>query len=86
MVGRESHAEEDMSESETITVREWDADAFQRRVLELEAEGYATRLDSYQILAEMNPETGEVIHLRSIEMRKLVTGTDRKDRDLRGST
>lgn len=35
-----------MNEAETITVREWDADVFQRRVLELEAAGYAARLDS----------------------------------------
>lgn len=59
-----------MSECETITIREWDAEVFHRRVVQLEAEGYAARLDSYQILAEMNPETGEVIHLRSVEMCK----------------
>jgi hypothetical protein len=59
-----------MSEAEIITVREWDADVFQRRVLELAAAGYEARLDSYRIAAEMNPETGEVIHLRSVEMRR----------------
>lgn len=62
-----------MSESLTIIVREWDADVFHRRVLELEAEGYEARLDSYQVLPEMNPETGEVIHLRSVEMYKDMT-------------
>lgn len=62
-----------MTESETIIVREWDAEVFQRRVVDLEASGYAARLDSYQIIAEMNPETGEVTHLRIVEMCK--TGT-----------
>ncbi len=61
-----------MSESETITVREWDAEVFHRRVVELEAEGYAARLDSYQVLPEMNPETGEIIHLRSVDMYRAV--------------
>lgn len=59
-----------MSESETIMVCEWDAEMFHRRVVELEASGYAARLDSYQVLPEMNPETGEVIHLRIVEMHK----------------
>jgi hypothetical protein len=59
-----------MSEFETIVVREWDPDLFYRRVHELEADGYAARLESYQVLPEMNPETGEVIHLRVVEMRK----------------
>lgn len=60
-----------MSESETIIVREWDAEAFQRRVVELEASGYAARLDSYRVIPEMNPETGEVTHLRIVEMCKM---------------
>lgn len=59
-----------MAESETISVREWDSDVFQRRVLELEAEGYIALLESYQVLPEMNPETGEVIHLRSVDLCK----------------
>ena len=62
-----------MSESETITVREWDADVFQHRVVELESSGYVARLDSYQVIPEMNPETGEVIHLRIVEMQKTRT-------------
>lgn len=66
-----------MSESETITVREWDAEVFHRRVLELEAEGYAARLDSYQVLPEMNPETGEIIHLRSVDMYRIVPNSSR---------
>ena len=54
--------------SDAIIIREWNADAFHRRVLDLEAQGYAARLDSYDIKPEVNPETGEVIHLRTIEM------------------
>ena len=56
--------------SETVIVREWDADAFHRRVLKLEAEGYVSRLDSYEVTPEMNPETGEIIHLHQIELRR----------------
>ncbi len=52
------------------TVREWDAEAFHRRVLELESEGYVARRESYSIIPEMNPETGEIIHLHTIELRK----------------
>lgn len=62
-----------MVESEAVSVREWDPDVFQRRVVELETEGYAARLDSYQVLAEMNPDTGEVLHLRCVEMCKDAT-------------
>jgi hypothetical protein len=57
--------------SETILIREWDADLFHRRVLDLEAEGYQARLESYQVVPEMNPETGEIIHLHTVELRKL---------------
>jgi hypothetical protein len=65
-----------MSEAETIVVREWDPDQFHRRVTELEAEGYVACLDSYRIIPEMNPETGEVIHLRTVEMCKVATRRD----------
>ncbi len=51
-------------------VREWDADTFHRKVLELEAQGYQARRDTYKITAEMNPETGLIVHLHSIEMHK----------------
>lgn len=54
--------------SEAILVREWDADAFHRRVLALEAQGYLTRLETYRITPEINPDTGEVIHLHTIEL------------------
>ncbi|HUI44329.1 MAG TPA: hypothetical protein VL523_20385, partial [Terriglobia bacterium] len=51
-------------------IRDWDSDIFHRRVLELEAKGYTARRDTYRITAEMNPETGEVIHLHTIELLK----------------
>lgn len=54
--------------SEALLVREWGAEAFHHRVVELEAKGYIARRDTYRITAEMNPETGEIFHLHSIEM------------------
>jgi len=51
-------------------VREWDADTFHRRVLELEAQGYVSRLETYDVTPEMNPSTGEITHLHTIELRK----------------
>ena len=52
-------------------VREWDSDCFHRRVLQLENEGYTARRETYRITPEMNPDTGEIIHLHSIELVKL---------------
>lgn len=54
--------------SNVITVREWDSDLFHRRVLEMEAEGYVAQLETYSITPEMNPETGQIIHLHAIEL------------------
>ncbi len=51
-------------------VREWDADTFHKKVLELEAQGYVSRRETYRITAEMNPENGLIVHLHSIEMYK----------------
>ena len=51
-----------------ILIREWDSDRFHQRVLELEADGYQARRESYRIVAEMSPETGKITHLYSIEM------------------
>ncbi len=56
--------------SEVVIVREWDADVFHRRVLELEAQGYVARRETYRITAEMDPETGKIIHLHSMELSK----------------
>jgi hypothetical protein len=56
--------------SEVVVVREWDVDTFHKKVLQLESEGYVSRLDSYKIVADMNPDTGIVVHLHTIEMRR----------------
>lgn len=56
--------------SEVIQVREWDADAFHAKVLRLESEGYVSRRETYRIAADMNPDSGIVVHLHSMEMYK----------------
>ena len=53
-----------------IMVREWDADQFHARVMELEKQGYVARRETYRIAAEMNPETGWISHVHSIELAK----------------
>lgn len=53
---------------EAILVREWTPDQFHRHVLELEKQGYLTRLETYSITPEVHPETGEITHLYSIEL------------------
>ncbi len=50
--------------------REWDAETFHRRVLEVESVGYVVRRETYSIIPEMNPETGEIIHLHTLELCK----------------
>ena len=54
--------------TDTIVVSEWDADRFHQRVMELESQGYVARRESYRITAEMNPETGIVSHVHSMEL------------------
>ena len=55
---------------DVVLIREWDADSFHRRVRELEAAGYESRRDTYHISAEMNPETGLITHLHTMEMHR----------------
>jgi hypothetical protein len=45
----------------------WDSDVFHQKVMDLEAQGYAARRDTYRITAEMNPETGIVLHHQGVE-------------------
>jgi hypothetical protein len=54
--------------SDVLIVREWDPDVFHQRVTELEAAGYIARRESYAITAEMDPETGNIVHLHTVEM------------------
>ena len=53
-----------------VLVHEWGSDAFHRRVMELQSEGYTSRRETYHIIADANPETGEIVHLHTIEMLK----------------
>jgi hypothetical protein len=54
----------------TELVQEWDSDAFHHRVMELESQGYTSRMETYRISADTNPETGVIVHLYAIEMIK----------------
>jgi hypothetical protein len=54
--------------NDALVVREWSVETFHHRVLELEIKGYVARRETYRITPEMHPETGEIIHLYTIEM------------------
>lgn len=71
--------------NEVILVREWDADSFHRRVLELESQGYTTRRDSYHITPEMDPQTGKIVHLYTIEMSREPSGLKPGKREIESS-
>lgn len=53
---------------EVMQVRELGADAFHKKVLQLEGEGFVSRLETYRIVADMNPDTGVVVHVHTMEM------------------
>jgi hypothetical protein len=38
--------------------------------MEMEKQGYVARRETYRIIAEMNPETGWISHVHSIELGK----------------
>lgn len=54
--------------TDTVVISEWDSDLFHHKVMELEAQGYVARRETYRITAEMNPETGIVSHVHSMEL------------------
>ncbi len=54
--------------ADPILIREWESDRFHERVVELESRGYVARRETYTITPDMNPETGAIVHLYSIEM------------------
>lgn len=56
--------------SQVTMVREWDADQFHAKVLKLEQQGWQSRRDTYKVTPEMNPETGIVTHVHSMELTK----------------
>ena len=51
-----------------IVVSEWDVDAFHRRVSDFELQGYVVRRETYRVTPEMNPETGRIVHLHTVEL------------------
>jgi len=57
-----------MSNSDVIVVREFDPELFHKKVMELEAEGYIAKRETYHITPEMDPEDGKIVHLHSIEL------------------
>ncbi|HLG15038.1 MAG TPA: hypothetical protein VJH03_11130 [Blastocatellia bacterium] len=56
--------------NDVVIVREWDIDEFHRRVLELEATGYVARRETYRVTPEMDPDTGGITHLHTMELRQ----------------
>jgi hypothetical protein len=66
---------------EIIQVREWGPEAFHRRVLELEKKGYVWQRETYRVTAEMDPETGTVFHLYTIDMFAASQGSEPKKPD-----
>ena len=67
-----------MARTEVIEVRDWNSDSFHGRVLQLESQGYVARRETYRIVADMNPETGIVVHLHTIEMHRSEEESDRQ--------
>ena len=61
-------ANEGVAVNNAILVSEWDAEAFHRRVSDLELQGYVARRETYRITPEMNPETGRIVHLHTVEL------------------
>ncbi len=59
-----------MPETKLIVVREFDADLFHKKVMDFEAQGYVANRDTYRISPDMDPETGNIVHLHTIEMTK----------------
>jgi hypothetical protein len=59
-----------MANSEVVLVREFDSDLFHKKVMELESQGYVANRETYKIVADMDPETGKLVHLHTIELSK----------------
>lgn len=53
-----------------VIIQDWDSDSFHRKLLEMERQGYAARRETYNIQAEIDPETGRIAHLHMIEVYK----------------
>jgi len=63
-----SVANEGVDAGNAIIVSEWDADEFHRRLSDLELQGYVVRRETYRVTPEMNPETGRIVHLHTVEL------------------
>ncbi len=57
-----------MGKTDLVVVREFEAELFHKKVMELEAEGYIANRETYHVTPEMDPGDGKIIHLHSIEM------------------
>jgi len=66
-----AEANEGGAMNNAIVVSEWDADAFHRRVSDLEMQGYVVRRETYCVTPEMNPETGRIVHLYAVELYRI---------------
>ena len=75
-------ANEGVDAGNAIIVSEWDADAFHRRVSDLELQGYVVRRETYRVTPEMNPENGRIVHLHTVELYR--AGSD--EAESRGSS
>jgi hypothetical protein len=69
-----SVANEGVDAGNAIIVSEWDADAFHRRVSDLELQGYVARRETYRVTPETNPETGRIVHLHTVELCRSGSG------------
>jgi hypothetical protein len=58
--------------TDAILISDWDSESFHGQVLNLEAKGYTARQETYRITPEVNPETGLITHLYTIEMCRSV--------------
>jgi hypothetical protein len=63
-----AEANEGGAVNNAIVVSEWDADAFHRRVSDLEMQGYVVRRETYRVTPDTNPETGRIVHLHTVEL------------------
>jgi len=65
---RDAVTNEGADAGNAIVVYEWDADAFHRRVSDLELQGYVVRRETYRVTPDTNPETGRIVHLHMVEL------------------
>jgi hypothetical protein len=63
--------DESRDAGDAIVVSEWDADVFHHLVSDLERQGYVARRETYRVTPEMNPETGRIVHLHTVELYRV---------------